>query len=370
MIVRGAEWAGSRTFLNGWINGDIGELSLTGASMLPGNVTYTMGVKTSQFDPPTHYQRTYAHELLHNLGRIHPTTASGEILHEVGWDVGARLWNNPSSNGVPAQTRRVKPLTDPLTGNPFLDVMATRTGTTNTTSISWIDPFNYQAVLNHPALRPRLTPDPLEPPGGLAAIRGIFNPEGTALVRLNQVYRFPWQSEATSLKQTGPFRAIVRDTNGVITRRRFSAVTADSNGRMAHGAFSVMVPVDPLADIASLHITNADGTVVYGALERSEGRPQVFISSPNPGDQLGGTTEVRWAPKDPDSSDEELLYQVAYSPNRGRSWVPLGVDIPGTEQTLTFDSSEIQRSSGKGIIRVFVSDGLNTAFEDVSGLSR
>ncbi|MCI0692305.1 hypothetical protein L0337_09915 [candidate division KSB1 bacterium] len=62
-----------------------------------------------------------------------------------------------------------------------------------------------------------------------------------------------------------------------------------------------------------------------------------------------------------------MLYQLAFSPDAGRSWVPIGVDVKRT--SFTFNSTEIPRSQGNGVIRVFVSDGLNTAFADVSGLT-
>jgi hypothetical protein len=61
---------------------------------------------------------------------------------------------------------------------------------------------------------------------------------------------------------------------------------------------------------------------------------------------------------------------VAFSYDEGRSWVPMAVDIPGTNRTFTFDASQIPESTGEGIVRVFVSDGLNTAYDDVTGLAR
>jgi hypothetical protein len=45
------------------------------------------------------------------------------------------------------------------------------------------------------------------------------------------------------------------------------------------------------------------------------------------------------------------------------------VDVPGTAKSLVVDTTEIQQSRGNGVIRVFVSDGLNTAFADVTNLS-
>jgi hypothetical protein len=84
----------------------------------------------------------------------------------------------------------------------------------------------------------------------------------------------------------------------------------------------------------------------------------------------GESTEMRWAIGDPDTADSHLRVEAAYSDDGGRSWVPLGVDIPGTDRAFTFGSSQLPESDGEGVIRVFVSDGVNTAFDDVTGLTR
>lgn len=93
-------------------------------------------------------------------------------------------------------------------------------------------------------------------------------------------------------------------------------------------------------------------------------------SSPDAGAELGEVVEVAWEAFDPDTPAELLLYQVAYSPDGGDSWVPIAVDIPGTVTAITFDATTIRSTDGaSGLLRVFVSDGLNTAFADVRGLT-
>ena len=82
---------------------------------------------------------------------------------------------------------------------------------------------------------------------------------------------------------------------------------------------------------------------------------------------MGDSTTVEWKVTDPDTRPDQLLFQLAYSADRGQTWVPVGVDFRGTR--FTFPSSEIRRSKETGIIRIFVSDGLNTAYADVGGLS-
>jgi hypothetical protein len=150
----------------------------------------------------------------------------------------------------------------------------------------------------------------------------------------------------------------------------FDATVADDGepGREKNGFFEVMVPVPPAREIVSLRVTNAEGWREYAAIERSA-PPEIVITAPQPGVRLDEQTEVGWVVRDPDTPEERLLYQLAYSPDAGRNWVPIAVDVPGTARSIVFDSTEIQRSDGNGVIRVFVSDGLNTAFADVGGLT-
>ena len=79
------------------------------------------------------------------------------------------------------------------------------------------------------------------------------------------------------------------------------------------------------------------------------------------------TNRVAWAITAGTTPASQLRYQAAYSPDKGRTFVPIGVDLRGTR--LVFDSTSIQRSLRTGLIRVFVSDGLNTSFADATGLS-
>ena len=72
---------------------------------------------------------------------------------------------------------------------------------------------------------------------------------------------------------------------------------------------------------------------------------------------------------EPDTPLDQLFLQVAYSPDGGQNWVPIAVDVNGTEKGITLNSTMIQQSKENGVIRVFVSDGLNTAFADVQRLT-
>jgi hypothetical protein len=337
LIVQNYIGANDRTFLYGWVAGnpiDGNGVAWTGSRVAFGN---TQDVR---------YQRTYAHELLHDFGLGH----NNRTLDEVGWDVGARLVQNPAGNG---ETTRVKPFTD-------FDIM----NAGRLTNEAWIDTTNYKYLLNHSTLAGycgwRLRPFVEE----VAVLRGVLQANGT--MKIHPVLRYPWKSQPSEGRE-GRFVAELTDTNGVTTTSRFDTlVRADGeHGRDPDGAFSVMLPVDPNAEIASLRITNAERTVEYAEMQRSE-PPRVKLVSPQPGTELAGRTEVEWAVDDPDTSEDQLLIEAAYSNDNGRSWVPIGVDIPGTDRGLTFDASELPESSGEGVIRVFVGDGLTTTYDDVA----
>jgi hypothetical protein len=195
-------------------------------------------------------------------------------------------------------------------------------------------------------------------------LSGVFQANGTMKVR--PVLRYPWKSQPSEGRE-GRFVAEVTDTNGATTTSRFDTLIR-ANGEHGHdpdGAFSVMLPVDPNAEIASLRITNAEQTVEYADVQRSE-PPRVKLLSPQPDTAIAGRTEVEWAVDDPDTPESELLFEAAYSNDNGRGWVPIGVDIPGTDRGFSFDASELPESTGEGIIRVFVSDDLNTAYDDIA----
>ena len=98
--------------------------------------------------------------------------------------------------------------------------------------------------------------------------------------------------------------------------------------------------------------------------------PEIAILSPVEGAVLGDTTLISLAVVDGGTAPSDQMFNVAYSPNGGGSWVPLAVNVPGTKTELEVDTREISRSEGNGIIRVFVSDDLNTVgfYEDVPAL--
>lgn len=316
------------------------------------------------------HQRTYAHELGHNFGN--PAGHNTRPLDEVGWDVGGRLDDNPATNNT---TGRVKPTT--LVDINFGGKL---------TEAAWVDTITY-GLFSSSAILANAGPDALPASGLLAAmasqqerrfservvvLQGIFDLKGRELLYLEPVFRFPWLSQPSSLEQTGLFTAEVTDESGIVTTVSFDALVGDDSGGPDEkhiGFFEVMVPVSPQLEVVSVRITDARGERVFGGFFETSKPPEIIIVGPEEKAELGKETKIAWEVRDPDTSKSDLMYQIAYSPDGGQSWVPVAVDVPGTESSVVFNSTQIQESRGRGVLRVFVSDGLNTAFADVSGLT-
>jgi hypothetical protein len=340
LIVNGNLGANNNTFLYGWIKGN--PINGNGLSQVPG---FNAFGNTQQ----SRHQRSYAHELTHNFGQQHNT----QMLDQTGWDVGARLPNNPAGNNTAG---RVKPTT-------LNDIMVPGLFTNQ----AWVDTATYNVLLGSAILADAPDVQADKQSERVLVVQGIFDGKGTRLIRLKPAFRFPWASQPTSRRAEGRFAVDVIDQRGSTISVPFEPTVADDAGHVAFGFFEVMVAVPPELEVASLRIANAQGRTV-AAVKRSR-PPTITVVAPRPEQRLGPKTKVAWKVYDRDTNASKLLYQVAYSPNGGRNWVPLAVDVSGTAKSIVVNSTEIQQSRGEGLIRVFVSDGLNTAFADVRGLS-
>jgi hypothetical protein len=361
LIVNMGLGATNNTFLIGWIKGN--PINGNGLGQIGG---FNAFANTD----PIRSQRSYAHELTHNFGQDHNTRS----LDQVGWDVGARLPNNPVTNNT---TGRVKPTT-------LKDIMFAGLFTNQ----AWVDTITYNVLLGSAVLSDSPDARGDKPSARVLVVQGIFDPTGARLLRLKPAFRYPWASQPTlrpfvpipdvalpeqillpeQITQVG-FAAEVIDSAGAVTRMPFDPSVADDAGNVTFGFFEVMVAVPPEREVASLRITDTQGVRTYGVLRRVSTPPTISVAEPRPRQHLGHKTDVAWHVGHAHIAVEHLLYQVAYSPDGGQSWVPLAVDVPGTATSVVVDTTEIQQSNGNGVIRVFVSDGLYTAFADVTNLS-
>ena len=342
LIVNAGLGANSTTFLFGWLAGN--PIDGNGLAQTPGNNAFGN-------TDPIRGQRSYAHELTHNFGFNHITTN----IDQVGWDVGARLPNNPAGNNT---TGRVKPTS-------LFDVQVAG----RLTNEAWVDSSKYASLETNTALgfSGGGSPDVRKKSRPLVAvIQGIFDRRGRKLLRLKPVFRYPWLSQPTPSQREGRYVAIVRTSAGV-QKVAFQPQVQDDPERevTSFGFFELMVPASGV--VSEVRISDRSGRQIYGRLIRSKALPRIAIVSPRPNSKLGPNTRIAWKASDSDTPTQRLIYQVAYSPDGGRTFVPAGVDLKLPR--LVFDARQFQKSSGQGLIRIFVSDGLNTSFADIRGLS-
>lgn len=339
LIVDAGLGADDKTFLYGWIKDN--PTTGNGRATIPG---FSAWGNTED----SRSQRTFAHELGHLFGYSH----NGRTLDELGWDVTGRLIGNPATNNVSGRLKDLE-RNDIMVPGLLSDE-------------AWVDTSTYGAMLANDAVECS-APDLSR---FIAIIQGIFDTRGFELVRLNPVFRYPWPSAPTPPRfQRGPFTLVLIDETGQEYVQNFDATafTEDPQGpETEFGAFQVNVPVDPNARIVQMEIYN--GQQLVGAMQGSE-EPRIEILSPEPGEALGETTLIALQIDDPDTDPSEMMINAAYSPDGGESWVPIAVQLSGETTQFEVNTTEIQQSDQNGVIRVFLSDGLNTVWADVAGLT-
>ena len=350
LIVNTGVGASNRIFLYGWLAGN----------PIDGNGLGEVGGRNAFGNTEAiRYQRSYAHELAHNFGFDHNPAATPIV--EVGWDTQSRLPNNPSGNNV---TGRVRPGT-------LRDIMDAGI----LSNQAWIHPnqsgscgfascVSWEQLFASPALA---APDSAgDFATDVVVVQGIFDLTGERLLQLKPAFRYPWRSQPTQIRRDQQFRYAVRvSTAAGQVAVPFHPYVADdaSKGAASPGFFEVMVPVS--GPVRAIAITDIGGSRTFGAIESGQQPPRVEIVSPADGATLARDAKVVARLTTP--AGNNVMYQAAFSPDGGRSFVPIAVDLK--DATFSFDATAVQATAGQGLIRVFVSDGLNTAFADVVRLT-
>lgn len=120
--------------------------------------------------------------------------------------------------------------------------------------------------------------------------------------------------------------------------------------------FSFILP-DPGTACA---IVLRNGDTVLARREVSTNAPLINVTSPNGGEVWDGTETISWSATDEDGDD--LSATVFYSSDGGQTWVPVANGIRSVA-SYEVDSADLE-GSADALVRVVVSDGVNTAFDD------
>ncbi|MBN1599030.1 MAG: thrombospondin type 3 repeat-containing protein [Bacteroidales bacterium] len=101
------------------------------------------------------------------------------------------------------------------------------------------------------------------------------------------------------------------------------------------------------------------GSEIIEELSVSTHIPQVQITYPNGTENLSGNQTITWTASDSDGDD--LLYDILYSADNGENWSVLVLNY--SSQSYDWNTEDYP-GGDNSVIRVVVSDGANTAYDD------
>jgi hypothetical protein len=127
--------------------------------------------------------------------------------------------------------------------------------------------------------------------------------------------------------------------------------------------FTQIVPESSLTPTHRIELY-AEGQL-QDIMTRTANSPQVTVLSPLPGSTLNQGTVIEWQASDADG--DELYADVLYSPDNGASWTAVVVWQEDSQHRL--DGQNLASASGTGVIRIVVTDGMNTSVAEVGGLT-
>ena len=321
---------------------------------------------------------TLVHELAHNLGRTHP--------------------QRPMASGVTCQDQKPYAILNSglFTDWPYdtadiqevgFEPEVPRVVPTNLTDFmsycdlngieDWVSPWTYtQLALVHlqpgvgtvpisnnsvPALSPR-TAVPALATSAQVLIRGSALRDGTG-GSLKSVYNLLSGDAPAVSDPNGSHCIRFSGAAGPISDFCFTLpfLEMETGTVLDKEYFAVKAPLPQ----GVTRIALMTGGNEIAAISATSAPPQLSITSPTTGDQWnGGTQTIAWAASDPDGAP--LLFNVLYSADGGRSWLPLEIDISDTQ--YTFDPADINGGANV-MFRVMATDGLNSTTADVGPIT-
>ncbi len=342
-------------FVYGWLPGN----PYWGNGLAAGIGTGNAAFGNTQ-DAPNRYQRTFAHEFGHLFGLSH----NGDFLDpEVGFDggwMGFEVTDTDDCDPGGVQGTKCRDLKDFMFAGQL-------------TPSAWIAPDTYTTLAAHELLEsscPGLIFRPFEFREFLFVTGKVVRPgceiidccpgcPGPAV--LDPIWQIRGPMEMTRF-QMGTHRLELQNSAGqAIFGLDFEVDfnLTDSQIPLPTAPFALAVPA--MTDVQSVVLLQ-QGTVVARRV-RTPNPPRVRFRSPLNGAILRGHVPVRWEATDVDG--DPLTFSVQYSRDGGKTFVPVAVNLTGTEFML--DTSRIAGSQN-AFLRLVATDGLNTVAGQVGSL--
>ena len=152
---------------------------------------------------------------------------------------------------------------------------------------------------------------------------------------------------------TGSYNIKLLDQNGASLFTRYFEV--DYNHEANKGMFIQILPYHP----ATAKIAISHGSIVLKQVLVSASEPQVTVTFPNGGQTLTGEQTITWNVHDGDG--DVLTFDILYSPDGGNRWTVVATGL--TQESYVWDTRR-SPGSNSGLIRVMVTDGVNTSHDD------
>jgi len=123
------------------------------------------------------------------------------------------------------------------------------------------------------------------------------------------------------------------------------------------GGNTFIVKIPLLSGAANLVIKYNAQTIYSKGI--SNNRPKVRLLHPNGGNSIGDTCHIQWEYSDSDG--DSLLFTILYSKDNGQNWQAIALDEQ--QSNYLWNATEYP-GSNQAIIRVIVSDGVFSSFDD------